>query len=88
MTFDQNTIIQRFKYYHSTSMRNFVYSYINSKSQTHICDNSSFDNFDFDNEKRHYTPTNSMIYNFLNASKIMDCDNTIYLWPHIKSYIL
>ncbi len=29
-----------------------------------------------------------MMHNFLYVSKIMDCDNTIYLWPHVKTYIL
>jgi hypothetical protein len=51
---------------------------MNSKSQIPIYNNASFDNFNFDNEKIHCTPTYSMLHNFLNAPKIMDYENTIY----------
>jgi len=51
---------------------------MNSKSQILTYNNISFDNFDFDNEKIHCTPTKSMIHEFLNAQKIMDYENIIY----------
>jgi hypothetical protein len=51
---------------------------MNLKSQILTYNNISFDNFDFDNEKIYCTPTNSMIHDFLNASKVMDYENTIY----------
>jgi hypothetical protein len=37
-----------------------------------------FDNFDSNNEKIHCTPIDSMIHNFFDAPKIMDCENIIY----------
>jgi hypothetical protein len=43
-----------------------------SESQIPTYNNASFDHFDFNNEKIHYTPTNSMKHNFLDAPKIMD----------------
>jgi hypothetical protein len=52
--------------------------HINSEFQIFICNNASFDNFDFDNEEIYCTPTDSMIHNFLNAPKIMDYENTTY----------
>ncbi len=52
--------------------------HMNLKSQILTYNNISFDNFDFDNEKIYCTPTNSMIHDFLNASKVMDYENTIY----------
>jgi len=42
---------------------------MNSKFQIPIYNNASFDNFDFDNERIHCTPTNSMIRYFLDAPK-------------------
>jgi hypothetical protein len=45
---------------------------MNSKFQIPAYNNASSNNFDFNNEKMHYTPTDLMIHNFLNASKIMD----------------
>jgi hypothetical protein len=51
---------------------------MNLKSQILTYNNISFDNFDFDNEKIYCTPTNLMIHDFLNASKVMDYENTIY----------
>jgi hypothetical protein len=38
--------------------------YINSKSQTHICDNSSSNNYDYNNEEKHCAPMDSMIHFF------------------------
>jgi hypothetical protein len=52
--------------------------HMNSKYQILTYNNASSDNSDFDNEKIHYTPTNSMIRNFLDAPKIMDYENIIY----------
>jgi hypothetical protein len=51
---------------------------MNSKFQFFTYNNASSDNFDFSNEKMHYTPTDSMIQHFLDAPKIMDYENTIY----------
>jgi hypothetical protein len=48
------------------------------ESQILTYNNASFNNFDFDNEKIHCTPINSMIHIFLNVPKIMDNENTIY----------
>ncbi len=49
---------------------------MNSQSQIFFTYNySSFDNYNSDNEKTHYTLTNSMIHNFLNAQKMMDYDD-------------
>jgi len=52
--------------------------HMNSKSQMFTYNNASFDNFDFDNEKIHCTSIDSMIHNFLDVPKIMDCENIIY----------
>jgi hypothetical protein len=49
---------------------------MNSKFQ--IFNNASFENFDFNNEKIHCTPTNSMIHNFLDVPKKKDNENIIY----------
>jgi hypothetical protein len=49
--FDQNTILQRFECYHSPLMDKFVILHLNSKSQIHNYNMSSFDKFDFDGEK-------------------------------------
>jgi hypothetical protein len=38
--------------------------HINSKFETHICDNSSSNNFDFDNEKKHCTSTYTLMHFF------------------------
>jgi hypothetical protein len=48
-------------------------------NQTNDQNISSFDDFDFENED-HVTcaPINSMIHNFLDASKINDYENIIY----------
>jgi hypothetical protein len=54
--------------------------YMNSKFQILIYNNASFDNSSFNNEKIHYTPIDSMIHIFLDAPKIMDYENTIYLY--------
>ncbi len=51
---------------------------MNSKYQILIYDNASSDKFNFNNNKIHYTPTNSMIHNFLDVPKIMNYDNIIY----------
>jgi hypothetical protein len=51
---------------------------MNLESQIPTYNNASSNNFDFDNEKLHCTPTNSMIHNFKNVLKIMDYENTIY----------
>jgi hypothetical protein len=52
--------------------------HMNSEFQILIFNNASSNNFDCDNEETHYTPTYSMIHNFLNAPKIMDYESTIY----------
>jgi hypothetical protein len=49
---------------------------LNFETQNH--DNSSFDNSNFESEENNYTPINSMIHIFLEFSKIMDYENTIY----------
>ncbi len=54
---------------------NLFTSHMNSKSQTSANNNASSNNFDFENEKIHCTPTDSMIHNLL----IMNYENTIYL---------
>jgi len=46
--------------------------HMNSKFQILTYNNASSNNFDFNNEKMHYTPIDSMIHSFLNAPKIMD----------------
>jgi hypothetical protein len=51
---------------------------MNSESQIPTYNNASFDNFDFDNEEINYTPTNSIIHNFLNVPKIIDYENITY----------
>jgi hypothetical protein len=51
---------------------------MNLESQISTYNNASSNNFDFDNEKLHCTPTNSMIHNFLDVLKIMDYENTVY----------
>jgi len=51
---------------------------MNFKFQIPTYSIASFENFDFDNEEIHCTPTKSMIHNFLNVPKIMDYENTIY----------
>jgi hypothetical protein len=52
--------------------------HMNLESQILTYNNTSFNNFDFDNEETHCTPIDSMIHNFLNVQKIMDNENTIY----------
>jgi len=52
--------------------------HMNFKFQIPTYSIASFENFDFDNEEIHCTPTKSMIHNFLNVPKIMDYENTIY----------
>jgi len=51
---------------------------MNSKSQIPTYNNGSSNNSNSNNEKIHYTPTNSMIHNFLDVPKIMSYENTIY----------
>jgi hypothetical protein len=51
---------------------------MNSKSQIPNYNNASSCNYDFDNEKIHYTLTYLAIHHFLDAPKIMDYENTIY----------
>jgi hypothetical protein len=51
---------------------------MNSKFQIPTYNNASSDNFNFNNEKTHCTPKNSMIHNFLDVPKIMNYENTIY----------
>jgi hypothetical protein len=53
--------------------------HMNSKYAIPTYNNASYDNFDSNNENIHCTPTNSLIHNFLNAPKIMDYENIIYL---------
>jgi hypothetical protein len=57
---------------------NFFALHMNSKFQIIIYNNASSDNSDSDNEKKHCTPIDSMINNFLHAPKRMDYENTIY----------
>jgi hypothetical protein len=63
--------------------------HINSEYRIPSYNNASSNNFDFDNEKIHYTSTNSMINNFLNAPKIMDYENTMFSGsPNQKFHLL
>jgi hypothetical protein len=59
---------------------------MNSKFQIFTYNNASSDNSDYNNEKIHCTSTDSMIHNFLDASKIMDYENTIYYIAQIKTF--
>jgi hypothetical protein len=52
--------------------------HMNSNFQIPTYNNASFTNYGYDNEKIHYTPSYSMIHNFLNFPKIMDYENTLY----------
>jgi hypothetical protein len=52
---------------------------MNSKFKFPIYNNASYDNFNFDNEKEHFTLIDSMINNFKNSPKIMDYENIIYI---------
>jgi hypothetical protein len=61
---------------------------MNLESQIPIYNNASFDNFDFDNEKIHYTPTDSMIHNFLDVPKIMNNEYNIYFIAQVKIFTL
>ncbi len=56
--------------------------HMNSKSQILTYNNASSNNFDYNNEKIHYTTTNSMIHNFLNAPKIMDYEKLYIFYCH------
>ncbi len=51
---------------------------MNSKFQICIYNNTSFHNYDIDNQKIHCTLIDSMIHNFLDVKKIMDYENIIY----------
>jgi len=61
---------------------------MNSKSQIPTYNNASFDNFNFDNEKIHYTTTNLVIHYFLDVPKIMDYENIIYCIIEVKIFTL
>jgi len=62
---------------------------INSEYRISTYNNASSNNFDFDNEKIHYTSTNSMIHNILDAPKIMDYENTMFSGsPNQKFHLL
>jgi hypothetical protein len=52
--------------------------HMNSNFLIPTCNNASFDNYDSNNEKIHYTLTYSMIHDFLNDPKTMDYENIIY----------
>jgi len=67
--FDQNDIKQKIKCYHSPSMGKFVYFAPKFKFQTHICENSSSNSFDFDSEKKHCTSTYTLMHYFLDIPK-------------------
>jgi hypothetical protein len=60
--------------------------HINSESQISTYNNASSNNSNYDNEEIHCTPTNSMIHNFLDAPKIVDCENTIYCIPPSQDF--
>jgi hypothetical protein len=62
-------------YFHSSL---FAF-HINLEYQNFTYNNASSNNFDFDNEKIHYTSRNSMIHNLSNDLKIMDYENHV-LW--------
>jgi hypothetical protein len=51
---------------------------MNSEYQILVYNNALYGNSNSDNEKIHYTPTNSMIHNSLNAKKKKDYENIIY----------
>jgi hypothetical protein len=61
--------MQKFECYHSSSIGKFFCFVYEFKFQIPIYNNASFDNFDFNNEETHCTPTNSMMHNFLNVPK-------------------
>jgi hypothetical protein len=61
---------------------------MNSKSQIPIYNNASSNNYDFNNEKIHCTPTYSMIHNFLDVPKIMDYENIIYFIVPSQNFTL
>jgi hypothetical protein len=84
--FNWNTIIQIYKCYHSSLMGNFICFAYDSEYKNLIYDNASFEKSDFDNKKIHYTPTNSMLHNFLNVPKIMNCENIIYFVALSKKF--
>jgi hypothetical protein len=54
----------------------------NLESQIFNYNNASF-NF---NNEGHYVQIDSMIHNFLDALKIMDYENIIYLLPQVKTF--
>jgi len=58
------------------------------KSQIFNYNDASFDNFDSDSEKLHYTPTNSMIHNFSEIPKLMDYEILYILLPKINIFTL
>jgi hypothetical protein len=69
MKFDWNTIIQRFEWYHSSSMGKFIYFAYGFKSQFLNSNDASSDNSNYNNEKIHCTSINSMIHKFFGSSK-------------------
>jgi hypothetical protein len=52
--------------------------HMNSEFLIFTYNNASFDNFNSDNAKIHYTPTDSMIHNFLDVPKLMDYESSIF----------
>jgi len=51
---------------------------MDSQSQILNFNDASYDNSNIDSEELYYTPIDSMIHNFLEASKILDYKNTTY----------
>jgi hypothetical protein len=58
--------------------KGIYFLHINSNFETPNYENSLLNNFDFESEKKHYTPTYLMIHYFLRVSKIMKYENIIY----------
>lgn len=69
-------------------MGNFTL-YINSKSQTHICDNSSSNNYDYDNdnEEKHCAPMDFVIHLFWMFLKKWITRIQYSLLPQVKNFI-
>jgi hypothetical protein len=60
---------------------------MNSKYQISIYDNASSDKFDYDNKNIYCTPTNSMIYKFLDVPK-KKMKILYILLPQVKNFTL
>jgi hypothetical protein len=57
----------------------FVYFAYGFTIQIFYFNDASYDNSNFNNEELYCTPIDSMIHNFLEAPKIMDYENIMYI---------